>query len=132
MITIKPILLGAATCPTCAELPRRRSTNMIEQVKTCAVIGMGLMGTSLACALKETHICQEIIGIDTDEAILATTQRKGCIDRSSTSLSNTISEADLIILATPVRHIIKALREMRALVKHEAMIMDVGSTKAQI
>jgi len=105
---------------------------MIEQVKTCAVVGMGLMGTSLACALKETRICQEIVGIDTDEAILATAQCKGCINRGSLSLSDAIGEADLIILATPVRHIIRTLREIAPLVKHEAMIMDVGSTKTQI
>ncbi len=82
---------------------------MIDKVNSCVVIGLGLIGGSLAAALKEAQICQIIIGIDVDESTLAVAKQKRIIDQGSTSLFNMIHEADLVILATPVRHIIQTL-----------------------
>ncbi len=54
---------------------------MFQQVKVCTIVGVGLMGASLAAALKEAKICQEIIGVDTNEANLAKAKEKKLIDR---------------------------------------------------
>ena len=105
---------------------------MIDKIKTCVVIGLGLIGGSLAAALKEAHICQIIIGIDVDETTVAVAKQKGIIDQASTSPFYMIHEADLVILATPVRHIIQILKEIGTLVKPGCIIMDVGSTKTQV
>jgi len=105
---------------------------MIDKVNTCVVIGLGLIGGSLAAALKEAHICQIIIGIDVDESTLAVAKQEGIIDQGSTSLFYMIHEADLVILATPVRHIIQILKEIETFVKPGCIIMDVGSTKTQV
>jgi prephenate dehydrogenase len=59
-------------------------------------------------------------------------QECGWIDRSMVSLSDAIPEADIIILATPVRPVIQIIKEVAPWVKPGAFIMDVGSTKAEI
>jgi prephenate dehydrogenase len=104
---------------------------MYEQVKTCTVVGVGLIGASLAAAVKEAGICREVIGVDIDEANLASAKEKGLIDRSL-PLLDAVSEADLIILATPVRKIISMLEEMTHYVRPGTIIMDTGSTKASV
>lgn len=97
-----------------------------------AVIGLGLIGGSLAAALKKTNLCQEIIGTDIDESVVAKARQNGFIDRGTTSLYEVVPDADLIILATPVRHIIDTLAFIGPLVKKGSILMDVGSTKEQV
>jgi prephenate dehydrogenase len=104
---------------------------MREQVKICAVVGIGLIGASLAAALKEANICQEVIGVDIDESSLVRAKEKELIDRIL-PLLDAVREADLIILATPVRQIINILKEIEPWVRPGTIIMDTGSTKASV
>jgi prephenate dehydrogenase len=95
-----------------------------------AIVGLGLMGGSLAGALRGR--CREVVGVarraETVDAALA----QGLVDRGTTDLANGVREADVVILATPVRVIIRQLAEIGSLLPEGCLLMDLGSTKAQI
>jgi prephenate dehydrogenase len=95
-----------------------------------AIVGLGLMGGSLAGALRGQ--CRAITGVDIDAATIATAERRGFVDHAAADLAAGVREADLVILATPVRAILHLLGEIGPLLKPGAILMDVGSTKARI
>ena len=99
---------------------------------SAAIIGVGLMGGSLAGALKQTGKFREVVGVDVNETTLAQAQQKGFIDRGETDVHVAASQADLIILATPVRHIIRLLKDLGPDLKEGTLVMDIGSTKAKV
>ena len=94
-----------------------------------AIFGLGLMGGSLALALRG-H-CSYIIGIDTDPLAGQLAREMKAVDDAGSSASLAI-EADLIILAVPVMAIIDLLQKMDLLFSKPAVILDIGSTKQQI
>jgi prephenate dehydrogenase len=96
------------------------------------VIGLGLMGGSLAGALKTNRACREVIGVArrSETAVLAV--QRGLVDRASTDLTTAVSEADLVVLATPVRTIVDLLPVVGRLVRPGCLVMDLGSTKRAI
>ena len=96
---------------------------------TIAIVGLGLMGGSLALAWQEKKVCAKIIGIDRNEE--TRTQAMAHEIEPSNDL-NAVSRADLIILATPVRTIIQLIPQIGALVHPNAIVMDLGSTKREI
>ena len=94
------------------------------------VVGLGLMGGSLAGALRGQ--CGSVAGVDIDAATVATAKRRGFVDHAAADLAAGVREADLVILATPVRTILHLLGEIGPLLKPGVILMDLGSTKAQI
>jgi prephenate dehydrogenase len=95
-----------------------------------AIVGTGLMGGSLAGALRGQ--CQEVVGIDRQLASLDTALALGYIDRGVRDLAAGLRGADLVVLATPVRTIIRLVGEIGPLLSDGTLLMDIGSTKAQI
>jgi prephenate dehydrogenase len=95
-----------------------------------AVVGLGLMGGSLAGALRGR--CQAVVGVarrtETIEAALA----RGLVDQGTTGLASGVRQADVVVLATPVRVILRLLDEIGPLLPDGCLLMDLGSTKAQI
>ena len=77
------------------------------QDSTIAIIGLGLMGGSLALALKK-H-CRAIYGIDSDQATLDLALSRNIVDRAEADPAKLLPQADLIILATPVPAILALL-----------------------
>ena len=65
-----------------------------------AIIGLGLMGGSLALALKRK--CAALYGIDSDLAALELASRQNIVDRADSDPANLLPEVDLVILAAPV------------------------------
>lgn len=95
-----------------------------------AIVGLGLMGGSLALALRGR--CREIIGVDSDSAARAFALERGFIHRA-TDFDSALADSDLLVLATPVRTILKQLDYLGTLhIPHSAFIIDLGSTKASI
>jgi prephenate dehydrogenase len=94
------------------------------------IVGLGLMGGSLAGALRNR--CRAVVGVarrtETIEAALA----RGFIDWGTTDLAEGICTADIAVLATPVRTILRQLAEIGPLLSQGCLLMDLGSTKAQI
>lgn len=105
---------------------------MSSTVKTCLVVGLGLIGGSLAAALREARLAEDIVGVDTDAATLHAAVQNGIIDRTAPSAAEAVGEADLVILAIPVRQIAASIRELGPLARPGTIFLDVGSTKAEI
>jgi prephenate dehydrogenase len=96
-----------------------------------AIIGCGLIGTSIGLAIRERRAAVTVIGIDLPGGTSTQTAlQRGAIDRVATL--DAISSCDLIILATPVRQILALLPALRPHLKPGAIVTDVGSTKEQI
>lgn len=99
--------------------------------KTIAIVGLGLMGGSLALALKEKNAQQKIIGITRTRATLDAALQRGAIDVASDSL-DAARDADMIILAAPVRTILQHISNLKEIARDGALILDMGSTKREI
>ena len=98
-----------------------------------AIVGLGLMGGSLALALRSANACRAIVGVDTDPAALEAALGRGLIDRAAPF--DTAHDCDLLILATPVRTILahlEALAEAKFYPPRQTVVLDLGSTKVQI
>lgn len=93
------------------------------------VIGLGLMGGSLALGLKSVQACRSISGYDVDPRTVAQAIASGIIDRS---LDLPADDVDLLILATPVSAILDGLSRLPAAFPGEFHLLDLGSTKTQI
>ena len=96
-----------------------------------AIVGLGLMGGSLALALKEKNPAQKIIGITRTRATLDAALARGAIDSASDQL-DAARDADLIVLGAPVRTILKQIPQLGNIARDGALILDMGSTKRAI
>jgi len=94
------------------------------------IVGLGLMGGSLAMALRGK--CAGLVGVDCDSQVLSLACKKNLIDQSYERLSNSLAGCDLIILATPVNAILESLREMPDIHSGSIVVIDLGSTKVEI
>jgi len=98
-----------------------------------AIIGLGLMGGSLALALRRSGWANRITGVARRPETLAAARAAGAIDRGAADLASApLDEADVIVLATPVRTLLRQLPEVGRLARPGAVILDLGSTKAAI
>jgi prephenate dehydrogenase len=95
-----------------------------------AIVGLGLMGGSLAMALREE--CTRLLGIDPDAETLALARRKGIIDQAAARPQKMLPEADVIILAAPVSVILEQISILPDLHPGPAVVIDLGSTKVEI
>ena len=96
---------------------------------TVCIVGLGLMGGSLAAALQAKGCCREVVGVARRESTLVSARARHYIARGYTNLADGVRTADIVILATPVCDIIAKIGELGALVKPSCLVMDLGSTK---
>jgi prephenate dehydrogenase len=99
---------------------------MIEQQQV-TFVGLGLMGGSLALALRP-HV-QRITAVDNDPATVAEAVARGMVDSAGDDLAAGVREADLVILATPVRTIVRLVGELAHLRPQGCLLLDLGSSK---
>jgi prephenate dehydrogenase len=95
-----------------------------------AIIGLGLMGGSLALALKGK--CAALYGIDSDPATLKLARDKKIVDSADSDLAKFLPGADLIILATPVPTILDLIQNLPSFTNRPCIVLDLGSTKSKI
>jgi prephenate dehydrogenase len=95
-----------------------------------AILGLGLMGGSLAMALRG-H-CAGLLGIDPDPAAVQLALEKGVVGRAATDPAELLAEAEVIILAAPVNTILELLQILPELHPGPAVVLDLGSTKSRI
>jgi len=108
-----------------------RPSSVVRRPSSVAIVGLGLMGGSLALALKEKNAARKIIGIARTRATLDAALQRGAIDAASAEL-NAARDADIIILAAPVRAILQRLANLKEIARDDALILDLGSTKRAI
>jgi len=99
-------------------------------MQTVAIVGVGLIGGSFGLALKSAGFQGEVIGVSSPASIQSALER-GAIDRAA-CFSEAVLEADLVYLALPISGILNSLRQLRDLVREDALITDCGSTKQVI
>jgi prephenate dehydrogenase len=94
------------------------------------IVGLGLIGGSIALAAREIWPTSLVIGVDNKD-VLETAMRLHAIDVAADD-PYILAEADLVILAAPVRQNIELLRDLDDSVTQPAVVTDVGSTKRAI
>jgi len=95
------------------------------------VIGMGLIGGSLAISLKENGFADHIIGVDRSQENLDKAVRRRLIDEDL-SFEKGVAAADVIIISTPVDTLIDLVPKVLDIIRPEQTALDVGSTKSPI
>ncbi len=107
---------------------------MSKRLRDCsvAVVGLGLMGASLCMDLKAEQLCREVRGVARRTQTVLDAFFAGAVDLATNDLQTGVLGADIVILATPVRTIVATLQEIGPRLWPGALIMDMGSTKADI
>lgn len=101
-------------------------------INKLAIIGVGLMGGSLAMILKEKGEVGEVIGIGRGLENLQKAKELGIIDKYTQSLKEGLADADVIVVAIPVGSIVNVIQRGQQYMKDGAVITDVGSVKGDI
>ncbi len=98
--------------------------------KRVAVIGLGLIGGSLASAIRRNGLADVVVGADKRADELALGQELGVIDEVAESMEAAVKGSDLVVLAVPVRATRAVLAEVKPWLEAGAVLTDVGSTKS--
>lgn len=97
-----------------------------------AIIGVGLIGGSLAIVLRNKGLAGSFIGIGRGRANLETALRLGIIDSFTTDIEEGVRDADLVVVATPVRKISGTIAKALPGLKKGCIVTDVGSVKKAV
>jgi prephenate dehydrogenase len=97
-------------------------------IRRVAVIGTGLIGTSVAMAARRAGA--EVVGWDLDDGVLATAAAGGALTAAA-SLEAAVSDADLVVIATPIRAVPSAVAAALAAAP-EAIVTDAASVKTRV
>ena len=97
-----------------------------------AIIGIGLIGASIALAVKHRGIQSKLAVYDSDDDALYIAQKRGIGDDICAEIGSCVVNADLVILAVPVGVMKDVMVEMIGHLKHGAIITDTGSTKRSV
>lgn len=101
-------------------------------IRRLSVVGVGLLGGSVAKAARAQGLAQEIVGVGRDLARLGPAVRDGALDRATTDLGEGVAGSDLVVLAVPVATLEQLLPSVWRAVEADAIITDVGSTKSGV
>ncbi len=103
-------------------------------VKTTLIIGLGLIGGSLAKALRQNRLFGQVLGYDRDPDETLEGLRSGVIDRVVTAegLAEAVEAADLVVLAVPVKVMETVLGQIAPFLSPTTLLTDVGSTKQNV
>jgi prephenate dehydrogenase len=96
-----------------------------------AVVGLGLMGSSLAAAMRSRGLVRRVVGVARRTQTARRALELGAGDETTTSLDR-IRTSDVVILSTPVRTILNLLPDVARIVSPAALVTDVGSTKTEV
>jgi len=101
-------------------------------IRRLSLVGLGLLGGSVAKAARAQGLADEIVAVGRERARLEPALREGMVDRVSTSLEEGVAGADFCLLATPVATLTALLPAVWHALPADALLTDVGSTKAGI
>ena len=101
-------------------------------INKITIIGVGLIGGSLARALKSNNLANIVFGYGRDQNRLEAATKEGIIDQYSTDLKIAVDGADIVVIATPVGSFESLLYDLKPLITQHMIVTDVGSTKSSI
>ncbi|MCX6046187.1 MAG: prephenate dehydrogenase [Chloroflexi bacterium] len=107
---------------------------MPKSLRDCnvAIVGLGLMGASLCMDLTQGKLCREVRGVARRTDTVLEAFFSGAVDLATNDVHTGVLGADIVILATPVRTIVDMIAEIGPRLWPGALVMDMGSTKAEI
>jgi len=97
-----------------------------------AIAGVGLIGGSLAQAVKERKVVGEVVGVGRNEERLKRACEAGIIDSFTARIDDSLGTVDLMVIATPVCLIADLVEKMIPFLKEGTIITDVGSVKKEV
>lgn len=97
-----------------------------------SIIGVGLIGGSLGMAIKKRKLAHEVHGFSQSQSTLGQALKLQALDRVSTDIRHVVAQADIVIVATPVKTIVSLLEAIDKHVRRGCVVTDVGSSKAYI
>ena len=104
---------------------------MMVLFKRVAIVGVGLIGGSLAAAMKARGVATSVLGIDRNPDNLAQALALGLIDEAANEMA-AVAQADLIVLCAPVAQTHGLLSAIKSHIGQHCIVTDVGSTKQDV
>ena len=100
-------------------------------IRQITIIGTGLIGGSLALALRKKKFAGRIVGCDR-EGTLERARMRGAIDEGTANPGDAVRGSQLVVLATPVLAIVDLIERVGPVLPGKALLTDVGSTKSAV
>ncbi|WP_083704886.1 bifunctional prephenate dehydrogenase/3-phosphoshikimate 1-carboxyvinyltransferase [Motiliproteus sp. MSK22-1] len=105
---------------------------MTTPIGRLLVVGLGLIGGSLALGLKQRGGCRTVVGFDINPAEMDEGLHRGVIDEKAEELFQAVYDADVVVLAVPVKVMEGVLADIRNAIRPETILTDVGSAKGNV
>lgn len=102
------------------------------QFRKITIVGVGLLGGSLGLAARKFRMANEIAGYVRRAQTIAECEKAGAMDYATTDLLAAVSNADLIILCTPLAQMRSLAEQFLPALKRGAIVTDVGSVKSGV
>jgi len=99
---------------------------------TIAIIGLGLIGGSLALSLRQHGLARRLVGLEANADYGRRALALGLVDEIAPDLPAAVAGADLIVVAVPMDALLTVLPQVLDLLTGRQVVLDVGSTKAQL
>lgn len=104
----------------------------MDKPQTIAILGLGLMGSSLALGLKKRDFSGRILGYARREETRAHALTDGVVDDVFSDPADAVREADIVVICVPIWTIAKLAEQIVGALKPGAVVTDVGSTKSEL
>ena len=102
------------------------------QFRKITIVGVGLLGGSIGLAARQRRLADEVAGFVRRAASLKDCEQAGAVDYATTDLLAAVSNADLVILCTPLAQMRALVQQFSPALKRGAIVTDVGSVKADV
>ena len=116
----------------CTVLTPEREKSLMPKFNTIAVVGVGLIGASLAAAFKKLDSDIKLLGVDRDRSSIRKAEDLKIIDQGFTEIKDNLKEADLIFIAVPVSKIEGVIKQIDQGSSRKQLLVDAGSTKVEV
>ena len=96
------------------------------------LVGVGLLGGSLGLAIKRRRLARRVEGYVRRVASVVECRKVRAVDRATEDLSGAVTDADLVILCTPLAQMLPLVKQMLPALRRGAIVTDVGSVKVSV
>ncbi len=100
--------------------------------KSVLIIGMGLIGSSIARVIKQKKISEKIFAIDNHQATIDLTKELNIVDEIFENIQNFTKEVDIIFICSPLSSYKNIFNELNTFIQKPTLVTDVGSTKVSV
>ena len=100
--------------------------------QSVAIVGVGLIGGSVALAIRDRGLANKVIGFARTEEAAKRLESLGVVDQATSDLATAVQDADLVVVASPVDTIAELVVKIASSCKQSTLITDAGSTKQEL